>query len=268
MIQDRDDSQCKSDSAHRPRAGKKPIYGKATNKRILALLDKPPPRGYGRWTGPLLAKALADVDVQSGASCASTILILPAASRGARATTPSSRRKPPMWSAFMSIRPPRPLFSVSTTTLFAALEVATERMKIVDDDVKLAIREGVNTHKKNESLRKAFDPGFGAHSKRRRRVEFLGFLNSVVAGLIGFLDFRILVASRAVRNEITIQKTGTDVALDHAPWLRARRSAACDGQRRSNDSAQGAPCGSAHRARSRPLPTRQRDRSCTPRCSD
>ena len=48
----------------RPRAGKPPIYGKATNRRILALLDKPPPAGYGRWTGPLLAKALTDVDVQ------------------------------------------------------------------------------------------------------------------------------------------------------------------------------------------------------------
>src|SRR5712692_6761108 len=48
----------------RPRAGKTPIYGKATNKRILALLDQPPPPGYARWTGPLLAKALGDVDVQ------------------------------------------------------------------------------------------------------------------------------------------------------------------------------------------------------------
>src|SRR3974390_2780 len=47
-----------------PRAAKKPIYGQATNKRILALLDKPPPDGYGRWTGPLLANALEDVDVQ------------------------------------------------------------------------------------------------------------------------------------------------------------------------------------------------------------
>ena len=47
-----------------PRGGKEPIYGKATNKRILALLDKPPPDGYARWTGPLLAKALCDVDVQ------------------------------------------------------------------------------------------------------------------------------------------------------------------------------------------------------------
>jgi transposase len=48
----------------RPRAGKAPIYGKATNRRILALLDQPPPQGYARWTGPLLAKALGDVDVQ------------------------------------------------------------------------------------------------------------------------------------------------------------------------------------------------------------
>jgi transposase len=48
----------------RPRATKPPIYGPATNKRILALLDKPPPQGYARWTGPLLAKTLEDVDVQ------------------------------------------------------------------------------------------------------------------------------------------------------------------------------------------------------------
>ena len=47
-----------------PRAGKARIYGKATNKRILALLETPPPAGYARWTGPLLAKALGDVDVQ------------------------------------------------------------------------------------------------------------------------------------------------------------------------------------------------------------
>ena len=48
----------------RPRATKKPIYGLATNKRILALLDKAAPPGYARWSGPLLAKALQDVDVQ------------------------------------------------------------------------------------------------------------------------------------------------------------------------------------------------------------
>ena len=48
----------------RPRPARKRIYGKATDKRILALLDKPPPQGYARWTGPLLAKILGDIDVQ------------------------------------------------------------------------------------------------------------------------------------------------------------------------------------------------------------
>jgi transposase len=46
------------------RPGKKPIYTPATDKRILEFLDKPPPAGFARWTGPLLAKALGDVDVQ------------------------------------------------------------------------------------------------------------------------------------------------------------------------------------------------------------
>src|SRR5660398_229838 len=48
----------------KPRPGKQPIYTKATDKRILRLLDKPPPEGFARWTGPLLAEALGDVDVQ------------------------------------------------------------------------------------------------------------------------------------------------------------------------------------------------------------
>src|SRR6266700_2022906 len=46
------------------RPGKQPIYTKATDKRILRLLDKLPPEGFARWTGSLLAEALGDVDVQ------------------------------------------------------------------------------------------------------------------------------------------------------------------------------------------------------------
>ena len=44
--------------------GTEPKYTTKTNKRILVLLDQPPPEGYARWTGPLLAAALGDVDVQ------------------------------------------------------------------------------------------------------------------------------------------------------------------------------------------------------------
>jgi hypothetical protein len=41
-----------------------PIYGPATDQRISAILDQPPPKGYARWKGPLIARALGDVDVQ------------------------------------------------------------------------------------------------------------------------------------------------------------------------------------------------------------
>jgi hypothetical protein len=72
MIQDRDDSQSKS-------------------KRILVLLETPPPAGYARWTGPLLAKALGDVDVQYvWRFLREHNIDLAAASLGAKATTPRS----------------------------------------------------------------------------------------------------------------------------------------------------------------------------------
>ena len=80
----------------RPRAGKQPIYGKATNKRILALLDKPPP-GYARSTVRCWRRHWKTLMFNiSGASCVSTTSILPPANRGARATTPSSWRRLPM----------------------------------------------------------------------------------------------------------------------------------------------------------------------------
>jgi hypothetical protein len=33
------------------RPGKQPIYSKATDKRMLKLLDEPPPQEFVRWTG-------------------------------------------------------------------------------------------------------------------------------------------------------------------------------------------------------------------------
>ena len=39
-------------------------YTEATGRRILGQLDETPPAGHARWTAPLIAKALGDVDVQ------------------------------------------------------------------------------------------------------------------------------------------------------------------------------------------------------------
>ena len=169
----------------RPRAGKKPIYGTATNQRILALLDKPPPQGYARWTGPLLAEALGDVDVQyvwrflrehkidlvarkSWCESNDPGFVAKAADVVGLYVDPPAKaivlcvdEKPSIQAleraqGYLKLPNGRALTGQShdykrhgTTTLFAALEVATGRI-------------------------------IAAHSKRRRRVEFLGFMDSLV----------------------------------------------------------------------------------------
>ncbi len=45
----------------RPRSGAPGQYGDQTRKRILALLDEPPPDGHATWSGELLAAALGGV---------------------------------------------------------------------------------------------------------------------------------------------------------------------------------------------------------------
>lgn len=44
-----------------PRSGKPKLYDDKTEKRMLALLDDNPPDGYSQWNGRLLAEALGDV---------------------------------------------------------------------------------------------------------------------------------------------------------------------------------------------------------------
>jgi transposase len=47
--------------ADAPRPGQPIRYGAAAERRILEALDSPPPKGYASWTGTLLAQHLADV---------------------------------------------------------------------------------------------------------------------------------------------------------------------------------------------------------------
>ena len=94
----------------KPRPGKQPIYTKTTDKRILKLLDRPPPQGFARWTGPLLAEALGDVDVQYvWRFLRSHKIDLAARKSWCESTTRTLRPKPPMSLAFTSRRRRRPL---------------------------------------------------------------------------------------------------------------------------------------------------------------
>ena len=47
--------------ADAPRSGKPNKYTEATEKRVLKMLDEAPPKGFSQWNGKLLAQALRDV---------------------------------------------------------------------------------------------------------------------------------------------------------------------------------------------------------------
>ena len=169
-----------------PRPGKTATYGSATEKRILAQLDNPPPAGYATWTGRLLSKAMGDISphhiwrvlrrhgihLQRRHSwCVSTD---PEFTRKAadivglylnppeNAVVISVDEKPAIQAleraqGWLRLPDGQALKGFSheykrhgTTTLFAALEVATGQVKV-------------------------------KHYSRRRRREFLDFMNSIVA---------------------------------------------------------------------------------------
>lgn len=168
------------------RRGAAPKYGLAEQKRILAMLDQPPPAGHSNWTAPLLARALGDIHEQyiwrflraqkidlSGrrswcessdpefvAKAAEIVGLYMAPPENA--VVLSVDEKPSIQAleraqGYLKLPTGRAMIGQShdykrhgTTTLFAALDVATGKV-------------------------------VGGHYKRRRRIEFLNFMNKVVA---------------------------------------------------------------------------------------
>jgi transposase len=174
----------------KPRCGSKPIYTVATGRRILAKLNEPPPAGYARWTAPLLSQALADVSDQyiwrflraqkidlSGRKswCESPDPAFAAKAAEIvglyldppdKAVVLALDEKPSIQAlerkqGYLKLANGRSLAGHGhtytrhgTTTLFAALEVATGTVRV-------------------------------AHYQRRRRIEFLDFMNQLVAAYPG-----------------------------------------------------------------------------------
>jgi transposase len=169
-----------------PRPGATPVYDESTEKRILAMLDEEPPAGYATWTGKLLAKWLGDVSrhqiwrvlrrhgihLQRRRSwCISTDpQFAPKAADivglyldpPTNAVVISVDEKPCIQAleraqGYLRLPSGHALTGFGheykrhgTTTLFAALEVATGQVKV-------------------------------GHYRRRRRREFLDFMNDVIA---------------------------------------------------------------------------------------
>ena len=169
-----------------PRSGKPRTYREDTDQRILAVLDRPPPVGFARWTAPLVAHDLGDVSDQyvwrflrvqridlAGRKswCLSTdpeFAVKAADIIGLYLAPPEHAivlavdEKPALQAleraqGYLKLPNGRALTGFAhdykrrgTTTLFTALEVATGQIK-------------------------------AKHTKRRRRAEFLDFMNDVIA---------------------------------------------------------------------------------------
>lgn len=173
-----------------PRSGKPKRYRKSTEKRILEALDEPPPEGYAQWSGRRLAERLGDVSPhQVWRVLRRHGIHLQRRRSWCISTDPEFARKaadivglyldPPENAVVLCLdekphiqaleraqgwlRLPngKSLFGYNhqykrhgTSTLFAALEIATGQ-----------VRTG--------------------HFQRRRRIDFLAFLNEVVAAYPG-----------------------------------------------------------------------------------
>src|SRR6266481_2607145 len=170
----------------KPRPGKQPIYTKATDKRILKLLDKSPPAGYARWTGPLLAGELGDVDVQYvWRFLRSNKIDLAARKSWCESNDPQFTAKAADVVG-LYVAPPKKaiVLCVDEKPSIQALERAQGYLKLPNGRALTGQSHDYKRHGTTTlfaALEVATGKIIATHSKRRRRVEFLDFMDSVTS---------------------------------------------------------------------------------------
>ena len=170
----------------KPRPGKQPIYTKSTDKRILKLLDKPPPTGFARWTGPLLAGELGDVDVQYvWRFLRSHKIDLAARKSWCESNDPQFTAKAADVVGLYVAPPEKAIvLCVDEKPSIQALERAQGYLKLPNGRALTGQSHDYKRHGTTTlfaALEVATGKIIATHSKRRRRVEFLDFMNSITA---------------------------------------------------------------------------------------
>jgi transposase len=172
--------------AGKPLPGAKPKYDVQTGKRILAVLDRPAPAGYGRWTGQLIADDLGDVHAQQ------VWRFLRAQKIDLVARKSWCESKDPEFVAKAAdivglyLAPPEKavVICVDEKPSIQALERAQGYLKLPNGRALTGQSHDYKRHG-TTTLFAAFEVASGkvtaTHSKRRRRVEFLEFMDEVVA---------------------------------------------------------------------------------------
>jgi len=174
----------------RRRPGPKPKYGEETGRRILATIEQRPPAGYARWTGPLIAAALGDVhEQQVWRFLRANKIDLDGAKSWCQSNDPEFAVKAADIVG-LYLAPPENavVIAVDEKPHIQALERAQGYLRLPNG--RALIGHG-HTYKRHgtttlfAALEVATGKVLAGHYHRRRRREFLAFMNTVVAAFPG-----------------------------------------------------------------------------------
>ena len=169
-----------------PRSGKKPRYDRETERRILAVLDTDPPAGYAGWTGTLVARQLGDVSPQYVWRVLRKHVIHLQRRRSWCVSTDPEFIQKAADIVGLYLDPPEEaiVISVDEKPAIQALERAQGWLRLPDGQ---ALRGFSHEYKRHgtTTLFAALEVATGmvkvGHYPRRRRREFLDFMNQLVA---------------------------------------------------------------------------------------
>jgi transposase len=168
------------------RTGRPAHYDKAAEKRVLTMLDEPPPEGYGKWSGSLLAKALGDIsDDQVWRVLRQHDICLQRRRSWCISTDPEFGPKAADIVG-LYLNPPENalVLCVDEKPSIQALERAQGWLRLPNAKALNGRSHGYKRHG-TTTLFAAFDIATGqviaGHYQRRRRREFLDFMNQIVS---------------------------------------------------------------------------------------
>ena len=168
-----------------PRSGKPAVYDESTEMRILKQLDEPPPDGHTTWTGSLVAKALRDVSAIHVWRVLQKHGIHLRRRRSWCVSTDPQFAEKAADIVGLYLNPPdnAVVISVDEKPSIQALERAQGWLRLPNGQ---AVRGHTNEYKRHgtTTLFAALEVHTGlvqvGHYRRKRRREFLDFMNRVV----------------------------------------------------------------------------------------
>ena len=198
-----------------PRPGAAPKYGRDTERRILVQLDASPPSGYASWTGRMVAQALGDVSPhQVWRVLRRHGIHLRRRRSWCVSTDPQFAEKAADIVALYLDPPENALvLSVDEKPAIQALERAQGWLRLPNGE---AVRGFSHEYKRHgtTTLFAALDVATGlvktGHYRRRRRREFLDFMNRIIAQ---YPDRKLHV----ILDNLNIHKPKHDRWLPHHP---------------------------------------------------